>query len=66
MPPPRSDFPPAERKKVMEEMLSYIGNDAGVICGERQLLGVYAIALFAAVLGLIMLNAAVDRLSGVY
>ncbi len=26
MPPPRSDFPPAEREKVMEEMLSSIPN----------------------------------------
>ncbi len=45
-------------------MLSKVGKDATVICNERQLLGVYAIALFAAVLGLVILNMAVDRLSG--
>lgn len=66
MPPPRSDLSPARRKEVMEEMLSYLGKDATVICNERQLLGVYAMALFAAVLGLVILNTAVDRLSGVY
>jgi hypothetical protein len=66
MPPPRSDLPPAKRKEVMDTMLSYLGKDATVICNERQLLGIYAMALFAAVLGLVIVNAAVDRLSGAY
>jgi hypothetical protein len=66
MPPPRSDLPPAERKEIMDMMLSYLGKDATVICNERQLLGVYAIALFTVVLGLVILNAAVDSLSGTY
>jgi len=66
MPPPRSDLPPAERKEVMDMMLSYLGKDATVICNERQLIGAYSVALFAAVLGLVILNTAVDRLSGAY
>lgn len=66
MPPPRSDLPLAKRKEVMEEMLSHVGKDATVICNERQLLGVYAVALFVAVIGLVILNAAIDRLSGAY
>lgn len=66
MPPPRSDRPPAERKEVMKKMLSSLGKDATVICNERQLVGVYAIGLFVAVVSLVILNAAVDRLSGAY
>ena len=66
MPPPRGDLPPAERKKVLDEMPSYLGKDAMIICNERQLLAVYAIALFAAVVSLVILNAAVDCLSGAY
>ena len=66
MPPPRKDLSPVKRKQVMEEMLSFVGKGATVICNERQLLGIYAIALFAAVLGLVILNAAIDRLNGTY
>jgi hypothetical protein len=65
MPPLRSGLSPSRRTEVMQEMLSYVGRDATVICNERQLLGVYAIALLAAVLGLVILNTAIDRLSGV-
>ncbi|MEJ2379422.1 MAG: hypothetical protein P8Y71_29890 [Pseudolabrys sp.] len=66
LPPPRGDWPPARREKVMKEMLSYVGKDATIICNERQLMGVYAITLFAAVTCLVILNAALDRLSAAH
>jgi len=63
LPPPRNDLPPAERKQVIETFLSLTGDDARVICDERQLLASYAIGLLIAVLCLVVLNAAIDGLS---
>jgi hypothetical protein len=63
LPPPRSDLSPAKRKDVIETLLSQIGEDARVVCNERQLLASYAIGLFIAVVGLVALNAAIDGLS---
>jgi len=63
LPPPRSDLSPAERKKVIETLLSQINGNPRVICNERQLLASYAIALFIAVVSLVVLNAAIDGLS---
>jgi hypothetical protein len=45
LPPPRRDLSPAERKDVIEFFLSQLGDDARVICNERQLLASYAIGL---------------------
>lgn len=67
MPPPRQDLPPDDvQTGVMKEMLAYSGKDAVVICNERQLLLVYAVTLLAAVLGLVILNAAVDGLTDAF
>ncbi|HZL31626.1 MAG TPA: hypothetical protein VFC54_11305 [Pseudolabrys sp.] len=66
IPPPRVDRSPTEQEETRKTMLSYLGDDAVVICNERQLLAVYTFALIAAVLGLVILNAAIDRLSDGY
>lgn len=63
LPPPRRDLSSAERKDVIETFLSRMGDDARVICTERQLLAYYAIGLLIAVVGLVILNAAIDGLS---
>ena len=63
LPPPRRDLPSAERKKVIETLLGQIGNNARVICNERQLLALYTAGLIAAVGCLVALNAAIDGLS---
>jgi hypothetical protein len=47
-------------------MLARVGKDAVVICNERQLLAVFTITLLAAVLGLVILNAAVDGLADAF
>lgn len=66
MPPPRRDLSPVRRKEVMDESLAYIGEDAAVICNERELLASYAIGLLAAVISLVGLNAAIDRLGAAF
>ena len=63
LPLPRRDLSPAERKEVIEFFLGQLDDDATVICSERQLLASYAIGLFTAVVGLVILNAAIDGLS---
>jgi hypothetical protein len=63
LPQPRRDLPPAERKQVIATFLNLTGDDAKVICDERQLLASYAIGLLIAVLCLVVLNAAIDGLS---
>lgn len=63
LPPPCRDLPPAKRKEVIEFFLGQLGEDARVICNERQLLASYAIGLFIAVFVLVALNAAIDSMS---
>lgn len=63
LPPPRPDLPPAQRKKVVETALAQMGEGAAVLCNERELLASYAIGLVTAVISLVVLNAAIDRLS---
>ena len=63
LPPRRGDLSPAQRKEVVETLLSQMTGDPRVICNERQLLASYAAGLFIAVVSLVALNAAIDGLT---
>jgi hypothetical protein len=65
MPSPRRDLSPTERDEAIKTMLSFL-DKGSIICTERQLLAAYAMGLAAAVVGLVILNGAVDRLTEGY
>ncbi|WP_022722223.1 hypothetical protein [Rhodopseudomonas sp. B29] len=63
LPPPRTRDP-AERQRVIKEMLDMIGPGAAVLYNDRQLVICYFVTLLAAATALVSLNGAIDLLAG--